>query len=98
AGLEMTEANLDLAVAGLQDLGKEFLENPLLILRKEERCHRYTAGFVDVVEADHVQAGAVDEERHAVQVAHADEVGAALDQRDKFFALGLGSPAVGDVD
>ena len=50
-----------------------------------------------LVEADHLQAGAVDEERNAVQIAHADEVGAVLDQRDEPLALGLGALAVGDV-
>ena len=52
----------------------------------------------DAVEPDHLQAGAVDEERNAVQVADADEVGAVLDQRDELLAVGLGPLAVGDVD
>ena len=32
------------------------------------------------------------------QVAHADEVGAVLDERDELLAVGLGALAVGDVD
>ena len=50
-----------------------------------------------LVEPDHRQAGAVDEERNAVQVADADEVGAVLDERDELLALGLGALAIGDV-
>ena len=50
-----------------------------------------------LVQPDHLQPGPVDEERDAFQVAHADEVGAVLDQRDELLPVGLGPLAVGDV-
>ena len=65
---------------------------------KKKIPHGRAARLVEVVEPDHLQPGAIDEERDAVQVAHADEVGAVLDQRDELLAVGLGPLAVGDVD
>ena len=66
-----------------------------LILGEEERRAPASARASSMlVEPDHLQAGAVDEERNAVQVAHADEVGAVLDQRDELLR-GRPRPACG---
>ena len=40
----------------------------------------------DAVQTDHFQAGAIDEERNTIQIAHADEVSAVFDERDKLLA------------
>ena len=56
-----------------------------------------SARLVDALQADHLQPGAIDEERNAVEVADADEVGAVLDQRDEPLALGLEPRCARDV-
>ena len=48
------------------------------------------ARLFEAVQADHLQAGPVHEDRHGIQVADADEVGAVLDQRDELLPLCLG--------
>jgi hypothetical protein len=55
------------------------------------------AGLLDPSQPDHRQPGPVDKERDAFQVAHANEVGAVLDQRDEIQALGFGPLALADV-
>src|SRR4029079_13844356 len=85
------------AVALLQDPRQELLDDPRLILRKEESLHGRAASLGEVGEYDHLEPGAVDEERHAGQIADADEVRAALDQRDELLAVGLRPLALRDV-
>jgi hypothetical protein len=97
AGLEVPEADLDLAVAVLQDRRKEFVGDPVLILGEEERRHGLPAGLVQIGEPDHLQPGAVDEERNALEIAYADEVSAGLDQRDELLAVRLDLPLAGHV-
>ena len=50
---------------------------------KKNDAYGYLASHLDVVETNHLQAGAIDEERNAFQIAHPDEVGAGLDKRDE---------------
>ena len=97
AGLEVPEADLDLAVALFEDRRKELVHDSWLIFREEERREGRATGLFEVVEPDHRQPSTVDEKRNALEVAHADEIGAALDERDKLLAVGFGTLAVGDV-
>ena len=94
---EVPEADLNLAMALFENRRKELVHDLVLIFREEERRHGHATGLVEVVEADHLQSSAVDKKRNTVEVAHADEVGAALDEHDKLLALGFDTFAVGDV-
>ena len=80
AGLEVAEANVDLAVAFSGTDGKNSLMIRCLVLGEEERRHGLARGPRPDRRARPSQPGAVHEERNAVQVADADEVGAVLDQ------------------
>ena len=89
---------VDCAVALLEHRGEELLHEPGLILREEVVRHRHPARLLEIVEAHHLQPGAVDEEGDALQIGHADEVAAVLDERHELLPIGLGALAVGDVD
>ena len=88
----MTEPDFDLSSALLHDRWEELAHDSVLVFREEERLDGRATRLVDVVEPDHFQSGAIDEERDARQVAHADEVRTALDERDEHLSVRFSLP------
>ena len=81
----------------LQHCGEQLVADPRLILWKNEVPYGDASRGLDAVEADHLEARAVHEDRHRIETADADEVCAVLDQRDEPIAFGLGLSLARDV-
>jgi hypothetical protein len=63
------------------------LVHPRLVFGKEEIGDANRTSLFEAVQADHLQAGPVHEDRHGIHVADADEVRAVLDERHQLLAL-----------
>jgi integrase-like protein len=60
------EANVDLALTVAEDLREKLVDDPCLVFREEELCDGRVRRLVERVQSHHLQAGAIDKERHAL--------------------------------
>ena len=86
----MPEPHVHLAVTLVEHCRKELVHLRGSSSGKKKSRDGDAASLFQAVQADHLQAGAVHEDRHGIHVADADEVRAVLDECHELLPLGLG--------
>ena len=68
-----------------------------LIFREEKLLHPFDGAPLRYFPDRPFPTSAIDEEGNTVEIAHADEVGAVLDERNKHFTIALDSFTLGNI-
>src|SRR4030095_11677957 len=97
SSFEVSKANLNLAVSIFQDAWEKLVHHYWLILREEEICNRRVATLFNVLDAEHCQAGAIDEEGNTLEITHTDEVGTVFNDSNKPLTIAFGSLLIANI-
>src|SRR5580698_2342241 len=95
--LDVSEANLDLALAVAFHTREKLIGEELLVFGEEVVLNLNLASCFEIIQTDQAQARGIDIEPPEIKVAHADEFQAPVSQRDEFLPFLLSAPSFGDI-